>query len=268
MLLAGLDCRAADIVFVDQLARLFLDQQRTRGLDAQRALLRLRPAHAREHLAQLLAHFLHARRGHDVHADVGRHFQLDLALVQLTVAQHAAELDSGFVVLRRRLVARGLGIETDTRAATRQQRVQDAVFGALFGLGAHAHLGLLAVQLDRGIGQVADDLLHVLADIADLGETGGFHLHERRVGQRGQATRDLGLADAGRPDHQDVLGHHFIAQLGRQLHAAPAVAQCDGHRALGVVLAHDVPVQFLHDLARGHGGGRNFNLVRHGCAHE
>jgi hypothetical protein len=29
-----------------------------------------------------------------------------------------------------------------------------------------------------------------------------------------------------------------------------------------------VPVQFLHDLARGHGGGRNFDLVRHGCAHE
>jgi hypothetical protein len=43
-----------------------------------------------------------------------------------------------------------------------------------------------------------------------------------------------------------------IARL--ELHAPPAVAQGDRDRALGLVLADDVAVERLHDLARGHGG--------------
>ena len=35
------------------------------------------------------------------------------------------------------------------------------------------------------------------------------------------------------------------------LHAAPAIAQRDGHGALGGVLADDVLVELLDDLARG-----------------
>jgi hypothetical protein len=128
----------------------------------------------------------------------------------------------------------------------------------------HALLGLRAVQLDRGVGQVADDLLDVLADVADLGETGCLHLHERRVGQRGQAARDLGLAHTGRTDQQDVLRHHFVAQAVVELHAAPAVAQRNGDCALGGLLADDVAVQFLHDLARGHGGRAGIRHKRFG----
>ena len=152
-------------------------------------------------------------------------------------------------------------------AAARQQRIEDAVLGALLGLGAHAQLGLLAVQLDRGVGQVAHDLLDVLADVADLGEARGLDLDERRVGQRRQAARDLGLADAGRADHQDVLGHHLVAQLRlrscmrrQRLRSAMATARlaacwptmwrsssCTISR--GVMVAEDV-----------------VDLVRHGCA--
>ena len=114
---------------------------------------------------------------------------------------------------------------------------------------------LLTEHLHRCIGQVADDRFDIAADITDLGELGGFHFQERRIGQLGQTTGDLGLADAGGADHQDILRRDFLAQFGRQLHAPPAVAQGDGHGALGVVLADDVAVEFVDDLAGRHGHG-------------
>ena len=98
--------------------------------------------------------------------------------------------------------------------------------------------------------EVAHDLFDVAADIADLGELGRLDLDERRLRQLGEAARDLGLADAGRADHQDVLGQHLVAQLGRQLLAPPAVAQGHRHGALGVGLADNVPVQLGDDFAR------------------
>ena len=51
------------------------------------------------------------------------------------------------------------------------------------------------------------------------------------------------------------FGITSLRSSGRQLHAAPAVAQRDRDGALGRVLADDVAVEFLHDFARGHGGG-------------
>src|SRR6202035_3929767 len=58
------------------------------------------------------------------------------------------------------------------------------------------------------------------------------------------------LAAPRRPDHQDVLGQYLLAQLGRQLLAAPAIAQRDRDGALGVVLADDVAIKLGDDLAR------------------
>src|SRR3712207_8952107 len=55
--------------------------------------------------------------------------------------------------------------------------------------------------------------------------------------------RSLRFPATGRSDHQDVLRRHLVAQLGRELLAAPAVAQSDGDGALGVVLADDVLVE-------------------------
>ena len=94
---------------------------------------------------------------------------------------------------------------------------------------------LLAGQRDADLDQVADDLLDVAADIADLGELRRLDLDERRAGEPRQPPRNLGLADAGRPDHQDVLRQHLLAQLVVELQAPPAVAQRDGDGALGVV---------------------------------
>ena len=64
-----------------------------------------------------------------------------------------------------------------------------------------------------------------------------------------QAAGDLGLADAGRPDHQDVLGHHLFAQGVVELLAPPAVAQRNGDGALGILLADDVTVELGNDFA-------------------
>ena len=97
--------------------------------------------------------------------------------------------------------------------------------------------------------QIADDLVDVAADIADLGELGRLDLDEGRAGELGQSARDLGLADAGRPDHQDVLGQNLLAQLVVELLPAPAVAERNGDGALGVALADDVAVELGNDLA-------------------
>jgi len=91
-------------------------------------------------------------------------------------------------------------------------------------------------------------LTDIAADVADLGELGRLDLDERCVGQLGQAASDLGLAHAGRSDHQDVLGRDFLAQRVSHLLAAPTVAQRHGDGLLGLVLADDVLVEFGDDF--------------------
>src|SRR5690606_9519216 len=65
---------------------------------------------------------------------------------------------------------------------------------------------------------------------------------------------DLGLADAGGADHQDVLGIDLLAQGRVELPAPPAAAQRHGDRALGLLLADDEAVELGDDLARGQVG--------------
>ena len=129
------------------------------------------------------------------------------------------------------------------------QRVEHARLGIEMGL----RLDILAPRrlhhADRRFDEIADHLLDIAADIADLGELGRLDLDEGRIGEPRQPARDLGLADAGRPDHQDVLGHHLFAQRTLKLLAPPAVAQRDGDGALGVLLADDMAVEFGNDFA-------------------
>ena len=98
---------------------------------------------------------------------------------------------------------------------------------------------------------------HVPPDVADLGELGRLDLEERRLGEPGQAPRDLGLAAPGRADGQDVLRQHLLAQGLVELLAPPPVAQRDRDRALGRILADDEPIELGNDLSgrqRGHDG--------------
>ena len=108
-----------------------------------------------------------------------------------------------------------------------------------------------AHERDAGLDKVAHDLIDVAADIADLGELGGLDLEERRVSKLGEPSGDLGLADAGRADHEDILRQNLFAHLLVELLPAPAVAQRDGHGAFCVRLAYDEAVQLRDDFPRG-----------------
>ncbi|MNN30082.1 hypothetical protein D3C81_1437180 [compost metagenome] len=242
-----------EFFLVDQAARFFIANHLQRFFHLQLARFALALAHVGKQALQLVGHFFHAGRRSNFDTYGIGHFNLDFLVVQLAFAQALAEQLAGVGV------AAGLcGFFAEAGdACLGQQGVEDAVFGGVFGAVAHADDLLLAEHLKRGIGQIADDRLDITAHVADFGELGRFDLDERRVGQLGQAAGDFGLADAGRADHQDVLRGHFGAQLGGELHAPPAVAQGDGHGALGVVLADDVAVEFVDDLAGGHGHDEN-----------
>src|SRR3546814_16391148 len=72
-------------------------------------------------------------------------------------------------------------------------------------------------QEDGDFRQVTDDLLDVAADVADFGELRRLDLDEGRLCQLGEAAGDLGLADAGRADHQDVLRQHLVRSEERRV---------------------------------------------------
>jgi hypothetical protein len=150
-------------------------------------------------------------------------------------------------------------------ARARQQHVEYAFLGGVLGLAAELRHGAFAFHVDGDIGEVANDRIDVAPDVTDLGELGRFNLDEGRAGEARQAPRDLGLADPGRPDHEDVLGRDLVAQHGFDLRAPPAIAQRDGHRALGVGLADDVLVELLDDFLRSeiaHAHGVELNRSR------
>ena len=182
----------------------------------------------------------HLRAGHagnveQRHAAAGGlHLDFDLLVVELARAQLFPE----------RFLGRGAGTGAD-------QRVEHAIFGGLLGASLDVLAFALARQRDGDFDEVAHDLLDVAADIADLGEFRRLDLEERRAGELGEAAGYLGLADAGGPDHQDILRLHFFAQALVELQPAPAVAQRDRHRALGIGLADDEAVKLGNDFAGG-----------------
>ena len=132
------------------------------------------------------------------HAAGGLRLDLDFLVVEFAGAQFLA----------KRIAGRGAGIGAD-------QGIEHAILGGELRAGLHVLALAFAGLRDRNLDEIADDLLDVAADIADLGEFGGFDLDERRAGEFRQPPRDLGLADAGRPDHQDIFRQHFLAQTSR-----------------------------------------------------
>jgi hypothetical protein len=180
------------------------------------------------------AHLAAARHVDHRHAAAGLgDLDLDLLAVELAFAQQLPEL-----------LARGVG------GVGPDQGVDHALLGGELGLGRDLLAHALPRRADGDLDQVAGDLVDVAADVSHLGELGRLDLEEGRLGEPGEPAGDLGLADAGRPDHQDVLRQHFLAQLRGELAPPPAVAERDCDRALGVVLADDEAVELGDDLAR------------------
>ncbi len=244
VLLDGGDRLAHDHVLVEELVALLGHQHAVAVAD--RHFFRL--GAGAERLAENVAEIEHAhlRAGHagDLESrQVGRrtllHRDFDLAVVERALAKLLAEF----------LTRVGAGIGAD-------QRVEHPLLGGDLGLGLDLLAQPLAGHPDRDLDEVAHDLLDIAADIADLGELRRLDLDKGRLREPGQPPRDLGLAAAGRADHQDVLGQHLLAQFGCQLLAPPAVAQRDRDGALGVMLADDKTVELGNDLARAEGGHR------------
>ena len=77
---------------IDQLVGLLDRQQVQRLRDFDAAFLALLGHHVGEHFLELVLHFLHALRGHDLDERRGRarHLQLDLSVVERAFAQHGA----------------------------------------------------------------------------------------------------------------------------------------------------------------------------------
>ena len=99
--------------------------------------------------------------------------------------------------------------------------------------------------------ELQEQVLHVLADVAGLGERGSVADGEGHVENLGQGLRQERLARAGGPDQQDVrLVDHHVGDF-RVVHQALVVA-VDGHgqHFLGVLLADDVLIELGDHLAR------------------
>ena len=141
------------------------------------------------------------------------------------------------------------------------QHVENALLRRILRARAHAPRRLLARLLHADLDQIPHDGVDVAADVADLGELGGLDLDERRVGQPREAARDLGLAHAGRADHQDVLRRDLGAHRLGDLLAAPAVAQRDRDRALRLLLPDDVLVELVDDLLRRHAAHSSVSML-------
>jgi hypothetical protein len=118
------------------------------------------------------------------------------------------------------------------------------------------------MRLDRHLDQITNDRLNITADVADFGEFRGLDLDERRIGQPGQAARNLGLADTGRTDHQDIFRRNFLTQWLGHLRPSPAIAQGNGDRLLGILLADDMLVEFGNDFLRCHRGHSRASIVK------
>ena len=143
-----------------------------------------------------------------------------------------------------------------------QQQVEQALFGVELGPVFHLFQFFFAHHVHGDLDQVADHRFHVPPDITNLGELGGFHLHEGRIGELGQAARNLRFAHAGGPDHDDVLGHDLFGDIRRQLLPAHPVSQRNGHGPLGGALADDMLIQLRHDFPWRKVFEREFQLFR------
>ena len=242
VIFGGLHGFALDRFVIDQLVGFVTHQFLVGILDRGAHLLGTAAHGLAEHFRQVENTDIGTRHAGDFetagHAGTGvSNFDIDFLVVELTVAQLLAE-----------------AIARCRRRGSADQRIEHALFSAHMCLGLYLGALLFTHQADADFDEVADDLFDVTADIADFGELRGFDLDEGSASELGEAAGDFRLADAGRANHQDVLGHDFVAQLRLELLAAPTIAQCDRHGALGLMLADNIAVEFGNDLAGGKSG--------------
>src|SRR6267142_662059 len=112
----------------------------------------------------------------------------------------------------------------------------------------------------RGLEQTENDIFHVFAHVARLGERGRVGDGERHAQHLGQRLGQQRLAGAGRADEEDVgLLQLDVAVVVARLDALVVVVNGDGEHLLGALLADDVLVENVLDLG---GLGEGADLPR------
>ena len=130
----------------------------------------------------------------------------------------------------------------------------------------NAHLRALNVAVG-GVDEFEQDVLHVLAHVAGLGERGGVGDGKRNLKDASERLCQQRLTGTGGTEQQDVglgelhlvhivveLGAHAIAKGGHRGtaldHATVVVVHGNRHGALGVLLAHNIGRKLVIDLVR------------------
>eukprot|EP00043_Microstomoeca_roanoka_P023460 m.258495 g.258495 ORF g.258495 m.258495 type:complete len:252 (-) comp30949_c0_seq1:771-1526(-) len=107
----------------------------------------------------------------------------------------------------------------------------------------------------RGLQQLQDDVLDILAHVAGFGQRGRIGHGERHIQNARQRLRQQRLAAAGRTDQQDVGLRQFdfagLAGFARIAKTLVVVVDCDREHALGTLLSDHVIVQHRADIGRG-----------------
>ena len=107
----------------------------------------------------------------------------------------------------------------------------------------HAPLGRLEVEVG-GVQELQEQVLHVLAHVAGLGERGGVADGEGHVEDLGQGLRQERLARAGGPDQQDVgLVDDHVGDFRVVYQALVMTVHGHGQHFLGVLLPDDVLIE-------------------------
>ena len=151
--------------------------------------------------------------------------------------------------------AEGIALSLPGRTRFGMQEVDDAFDRMARRKLAYFFAAFVGDGADRSFDEIAHHRFDVAPHVADLGILGGLHLDERCADQRGQAARDLGLADASGPDHEDVLRRNLVTQVFTRAGPPIPVAQCDRNGALRLALADDVFIELFDDLPRRQAGG-------------
>jgi hypothetical protein len=241
-----------DGIAVHQILDFLLEQNLPRLADLHLPFAALAGHQPLEHVLEVNIHLLQAHVRKNLHRDPPLlDVELNLAVFELAGPEHFAELVARAILAFFRLADVGVVFATGLGCGRHEkvnQPLLDAQASLVFDFTALVGLD----QRDGRLDEVAGHALDVAPVIADLGVLRGLHLDEGRADELRQTPRDFRLPHAGGSDHDDVLGRHFLAHLGRKLPPAPAIADGNRHRPFRVVLPDDVLIEQGHDLARRH----------------
>ena len=229
------------LVLVDQRVALLLEEERPGFGDRQFAAAGVLGHDFFEHPLQIEINLLHAHSGKHHGDGLLLDADLDAPLVELAGQELRPHLFPAALIAGR-IVAVFVGLIGLGRG--RDQQVQQPLLNALPGVVLDLFAFQIADQADGVFDQVANHALDIAAVIAHLGIFRGLDLDKRSAGELGQAARDFSFSHAGGADHHDVFRRHLVLHIVGQTLSAPAVANGDGHRPLGRVLAYDVAIQF------------------------